>query len=558
MTSPDDLNPPSYLRSSPSRNLSDPFTSSSSPPPRRKSRFTTTTTTTTSTSAPQLPTYKPRRDPFSASTEVSSPPASLMLPPPAVTTYAYARSYSAYSNQRSPLHSLRQQSKHLTEQLQDLLDAQSTALMSGGTFAPAPPKPPQQRGGRKGQGQGQGQGPPPMSLGEARHGITRSMKELADIKDVESDIYASQVSDRQSLIKTVNTWGTKTKLLEAEIHSIEDGDEGRRMEALRTEKGELEAEIQRIRVHLAKMEDKLAAVSIQLSEGESVVGAKTSSYKAALAALKNKTSALLASHRYATPATAVESWTRECEALSEKRSQAGAEGGALRDGIVLWEDTLQLVGGFEELLRSHMATAAGGTGKRVNTADVKARILQDIEETIAKLEEILALAEGKNWKLLCCCVGAELQVFLEGREVMKKSMEADRGTTIPGSKSTLSSTEASKAPSPSSDGGSQHDERSSSMTQSRSSLRGGLGSFAPGGGGGGGVRKLGSLRKSLSPAPATRTLSLLDRRSDDGQSPHENDGDDERDRDESVDLLLKVDSVGDGVQDGRDYSPLDD
>ncbi|RPB11056.1 hypothetical protein P167DRAFT_467599, partial [Morchella conica CCBAS932] len=251
------------------------------------------------------------------------------------------------------------------------------------------------------------------------------MKELADIKDVESDIYASQISDRQSLIKTVTAWGTKTKLLEAEIHSIEDGDEGRRMEALRTEKGELEAEIQRIRVHLAKMEDKLAAVSIQLAEGESVVGAKTSSYKAALAALKTKTSALLASHRYATPATAVESWTRECEALSEKQSQAGDEGGALRDGILLWEDTLQLVGGFEELLRAHMATAAGagaGTGKRVSTADVKARILQDIEETIAKLEEILALAEAKNWKLLCCCVGAELQVFLEGREVMKKSM----------------------------------------------------------------------------------------------------------------------------------------
>ncbi|KAH0610649.1 uncharacterized protein H6S33_012176 [Morchella sextelata] len=547
MTSPDDLNPPSYLRGSPPSNLSDPFTpSSSSPPPRRKSRFTTTTTTT-STSAPYLPTRKPHRDPFFTGTEVSSPPASLMLPPPAVTTYAYARSYSAYSNQRSPLHSLRQQAKHLTEQLQVLLDAQSTALMSGGTFAPAPPKPPQ-RSGRKGQGQGQG--PPPMSLGEARHGITRSMKELADIKDVESDIYASQVSDRQSLIKTVNAWGTKTKLLEAEIHSIEDGDEGRRMEALRTEKGELEAEIQRIRVHLAKMEDKLAAVSIQLSEGESVVGAKTSSYKAALASLKSKTSGLLASHRYATPATAVESWTRECEALTEKRSQAGAEGGALRDGIVLWEDTLQLVGGFEESLRAHMATAAGA-GKRVNTADVKARILQDIEETIGKLEEILALAEDKNWKLLCCCVGAELQVFLEGREVMKKSMEGDR-SAIPSTKSTLSSTEASKD---SSDGGgSQHDERSSSatMTQSRSSLRGGLGGF----GLGGGVRKLGSLRKSLSPAPPAVRLSLLDRRSDDGQSPHENDGDDERD--ESVDLLLKVDSVGDGVQDGRDYSPLDD
>ncbi|KAI5838813.1 hypothetical protein DFP73DRAFT_485019 [Morchella snyderi] len=381
------------------------------------------------------------------------------------------------------------------------------------------------------------------------------MKELAEIKDVESDIYASQVADRQSLIKTVNTWGTKTKLLEAEIHSIEDGDEGRRMEALRTEKGELEAEIQRIRVHLAKMEDKLAVVSIQLSEGESVVGAKTSSYKAALTALKNKTSGLLASHRYASPATAVESWTRECEALAEKRSQAGAEGDALRDGIVLWEDTLQLIAGFEGSLRVHMATAAAaGAGKRVNTADVKARILHDIEETIAKLEEILALTEDKNWKLLCCCVGAELQVFLEGREVMKKSMESDRAA-----KSTISSTEASKDSSDGGGGGgSQHDERSNSssaaMTQSRSSLRSGLGGFVPGVGG---VRKLGSLRKSLSPAPPGVRLSLLDRRSDDGQSPHENDGDDERDG--SVDLLLKVDSVlGDGVQDGRDYSPLDD
>lgn len=532
MTSPD-LNPPSYLRNSIAA-MTDPFAS----PPKRKSRFTSYAAGSTSAFST---TKQHKYDPQSSDPEVLLTPTSLMLPPPAVTMYAYAPSASSYALQRSPLHGLQKQTRMLTEELQVLLDAQSAALMSGGSFSGARSNgsgssylQSSKRDGRKRA----------ISLQEARNGVLKAMRALAEIKDIEEDVYASQAAEREDLVKTVEGWGKKRRLLEDEIHTIEEGNDGQRAEALREEKSEIEHELHQLRLQLSKLETRHSTISMQLSELESTISSKTSSYQVSLVSLKQRTANFLSTHRYASPSTAIESWALEKEALDEQKQQAKTEGDALRDGIIMWEDALSLVSGFEEKLRARLMASAGVPGKKPDEGGIKEKIVRDIEDVIEQLEQRLKLAEGRNWRLLVCCVGAELQVFLEAREVMKRSL----GAASPAP--SVSNTEILKN-SGLGDGGSQHDEAESQSLKSSgsaagsskksifSTMRGSVTSPRRGG-----PRSTsGASRRIASPTGANN--SILDQ-SDDGHSA------DAREEEEGGDLLLTVD---DG---SKDYSPLDD
>lgn len=132
--------------------------------------------------------------------------------------------------------------------------------------------------------------------------------------------------------------------------------------------------------------------------------------------MRHKTAKFLAAHRFPSPSTATESWTLEREALLAKKAQAKVESDALYDGIVMWEGSLSLVYEFEASLRSQLAGNRGG--------DAKQNIMQGIEDVIEALGERLESAQSQGWKLLVCCIGAELQAFEEAREVMKRSLAA--------------------------------------------------------------------------------------------------------------------------------------
>lgn len=67
-----------------------------------------------------------------------------------------------------------------------------------------------------------------------------AMRELAEIKAIERDVYGSQVAEREELVDTIADWGRRTALLEKEIHNIEEGEQGRQSEHLREEKADVE------------------------------------------------------------------------------------------------------------------------------------------------------------------------------------------------------------------------------------------------------------------------------------------------------------------------------
>ncbi|KAG0134750.1 hypothetical protein HOY82DRAFT_577243 [Tuber indicum] len=240
------------------------------------------------------------------------------------------------------------------------------------------------------------------------------MRELAEIRDKEEKAYASEVAERETLVKTMKNWGDKASLLEKEIHKIEEGEEGKEARALREAKSEVEREMQELRIQLSKLEDHRAALKYKLGELESTVSSKTSSYQSSLVTVKQRTSNFLATYRFPSPATAIESWTLEREALLAKKDQAKVEGEALLEGMVLWDETLSLVYSFEDKLGLLIS------GRR--SGDINRDIMQGLEGVVEALEQKLELAENRGWKLLVCCIGAELEAFREAKEVMKRSL----------------------------------------------------------------------------------------------------------------------------------------
>ncbi|KAL7266913.1 hypothetical protein RUND412_010520 [Rhizina undulata] len=335
-----------------------------------------------------------------------SPPPVISLPPPAVTSYAYASSASSYALQRSPLHVLQQQTQNLTTECQTLLDAQSNALMHASGSFPGPDK-----SSTKSKRH--------ISLEEARNGITKAMDALADVKSAEENAYASQVAERDGMIRTLMSWGQNREVMEREIKKIEEGKDGRQVMELRAEKIGVEHQINHLRQQLHKLEMKHASLTSSLSILESTVASRTSSWNTSIQSLKQKTSNFLATHRQPTPQSAIEVWTLEKEALNDKEKRARNEAEALRDGIVVWEDVLMLVENFEENLRSQLSLSSPGSPSQRSQ---KEKVLAGIEEVISKVNHKLRIAEDKDWKLLVCAIGTELQAFKEARAMMRRSL----------------------------------------------------------------------------------------------------------------------------------------
>jgi hypothetical protein len=53
-------------------------------------------------------------------------------------------------------------------------------------------------------------------------------------------------------------------------------------------------------------------------------------------------------------------------------------------------------------------------------AEKNQRLLAEMDLVLDRLDSKLDLAEDRNWNLLVCCIGAELEAFREGREVLRE------------------------------------------------------------------------------------------------------------------------------------------
>ena len=113
--------------------------------------------------------------------------------------------------------------------------------------------------------------------------------------------------------------------------------------------------------------------------------------------------------------TARQAYQHEVTYLEQKREAAELEREAVEEGALVWKDVVKEVTAFEKRLRHEMGNGAS------SGSDMQS-LLSELDIAMVQLESKYKLAEARGWRLLICAIGAELDAFRKGREVLRNAL----------------------------------------------------------------------------------------------------------------------------------------
>jgi hypothetical protein len=338
---------------------------------------------------------------------------------------------------------LQRKEQQLQEILQELLDAQSEGLMAGmgaddgestSSFSQttqsmrsvnlfAPPL----AHGKK------------LSLGKARREIWRTILECAAVKAEENALLEAEQQDALEMLDDLKVWERKRAGLRKEIESIEHEDIGVRTRALKEQADQLQQEITDTEQRLSRMRTQHRQLLDEISDMDNSVQSKLSTYKSSLALLEKDVQTFLRnppvkqglhSRRDSTFLTlppnrrtlemARDYWDGEYKVMKRRWKTVRKGQTALEEGAVVWKDVITEITGFEKFLKQESSSIGQSEkGKEKAAATEPVDILGKMDETIQSIAEKLKDVESKNWKLLEVCIGAELEAFRQGRDMLQ-------------------------------------------------------------------------------------------------------------------------------------------
>lgn len=350
----------------------------------------------------------------------------------------------ASAHHQDPLLYIDRQTKHIQRNLQVLIDAQSEGLLAGLSG-------PQQNDARslsdsKVTVPVRQSAPKKIGLRAAREGIFKSIYDLLKLREEERELLGFRDGERKDALIEIDEFSSKKSELEEAISSIRNNPDNQRSTNLKDEARTLESEIHELETKLYEMKAKHRHVVQEISEIENSVDSKLSSYNASLSLVESNIRKYLQNPplqplsptadeptfyslhpKRRTLDMAREHWTAEQERLHKRQSEVGAEIQALEAGGGVWKQVVTEVTGFEKRLRSEMRRSIQ-TQSQVLEADCPSgskaedgraqTIIDDLQATTQRIEGQLELAEERDWKLLMCCIGAELEALREAREML--------------------------------------------------------------------------------------------------------------------------------------------
>ena len=347
---------------------------------------------------------------------------------------------------------LQRRARHLEQQLQELLDAQAEGLMNGlsnnstmpddlvsnGSTTPTVSS---VRSADKSVEYSDDEHRPPrrkLGLSTARRGIFRRIQQLASVKAEELDMLDEGLRDLQFSVEKTEAWIQKRTRLETKINVIEGGDAGAKIHALQNEASKLEQEIKHKEEELRALKRRQRRVLDEIADTENSKEAKVSSYRSSLSMLNEEVSSFLTRppNTKHTPLSnspfptlppkrrtlemAHEYLQEEYTRLAERCEEVDIERAALEEGSTMWNDIVKEVANYEASLQRYMHKMS-----RSGTAD-SSRLLDQMDATIAFLEEKLEYASSRSWNLLMCAIGAELEAFQQGRDLLREALGMKR------------------------------------------------------------------------------------------------------------------------------------
>ncbi|KAK5788758.1 hypothetical protein VI817_009716 [Penicillium citrinum] len=365
---------------------------------------------------------------------------------------------SIYHN--NPLLYVDRQSKHIQRNLQALVDAQSEGLLSGlaqqqehpedtsdGSFTPTSSS----RAGRsRSPSTIPARQPQPKKIGlkAARQGIFKSIYDLLKLREEEREILSSQTDERDHALNEIQGFTSRRSGLEESISNIHNSQDSQRAKHLQEEAQTLETDIHQLETRLYEMKARHRCIVGQISHIENSVEAKLSSYNQSLSLLqkdiqaylrdppvpplsqrnKDQTTFYTLNPKRRTLEMAQELWKSEQESLRGRQGEVDAEIVALEEGGGVWKQAIADISGFEKSLRASMrrymqldtqATHPNGDEHAMKLkGELAAGVAHDLDTVTQALEAHLELAERKDWKLLVCCLSAELEALRSARELL--------------------------------------------------------------------------------------------------------------------------------------------
>lgn len=379
----------------------------------------------------------------------------------------------------STLLSLSRHQAHLETHIQALLDAQSAGLLSGlghdasseshtlspihtptptstSTHSPArshhTKTPKAAFSSLTSPTRHQQQASKPLTLHTARRGISHAIADLAVLKGQESEILHNELERRRRDVSFIDTLSMKQEGLQTAIEEISNQDSSHKAEEFRAEEQTLGREILELEERLQQMKNRRRHLLREIQALDNRTQAKLSSYQESLRLAEKEAREWLAR----SPARVEKErsggkkedegmWDLPKERRTLEMAKEWAQGEeedsrfrvegcekereALEEGGEVWRDVRGIVSGVEKSLRGEMSLQASrrwSKNKEGETTESGAmeRILDSMEVARAEIERKLKLAEEKGWRLLVCCIGAELEALIEGTGVLKGALDA--------------------------------------------------------------------------------------------------------------------------------------
>lgn len=343
------------------------------------------------------------------------------------------------------LNVLRRREKALHLTLQELLDEQGEGLLAGLGMRDTDGD----EGGRSTPTTTQSSLSPRPShrkqrkpaLGTTRRAIWKAIIECAEMKAEEDALVKEELEENRFILEQLEGWDVKREGLRKTIEEIGGDDSKAKAQSLKEEAGRLHEEILDLEARLAGMKMRHRQILEEVDEMENEGQSQLSSYKASLDLvekdithfLKNPTTntrkestfmALPPKRR--TLEMAREYWETEYSQLERSRKSAKRDRKALEEGAVVWKDVVAEILSFERFLAKEMGNMSQSMldARIPSPAESKSgpvEILSRMDGTMKFIEDRLKLAEKKKWRLLEACIGAELEAFKQGRDLLEQT-----------------------------------------------------------------------------------------------------------------------------------------
>ena len=286
-----------------------------------------------------------------------------------------------------------------------------------------------------------------LSLNGARRGIARAISDLASLKIEEGRILEGELLQRVEALGTVQHFEIKTAGLKEHIDNIESEETTRQVEDLKGEEKALSHEIRELETRLWEMKAKHRYLLREIEGLDNSVQSKLSSYQSALILAEKETKRFLekpvirgerpstTTGMWALPAErrtlqmAREQYAEEQDILRKQFDHVKNERVALEDGSEVWKEVVGEVAAVEKLLRREMQEMKAPSLSEEDTGNATRgmrKILEQMSKARSRVESHLETSEARDWKLLVCCIGAELEAMNEGQSVLQDALEAAR------------------------------------------------------------------------------------------------------------------------------------